>query len=150
MIHMRSSHIFSEIYKKSYFRMSSAAVVISALKVNITPKSEEQEERFQILSLQEYHINCMYWDRQAWANSVDPDEMLQNAASHQGLNCLPLIQQFLDTTLGSKLYLFKFYNKYGKELRCPNTQILRMKKVNKRGLVGVFHHNSWIICLISP
>ena len=23
--------------------------------------------------------------------------------------------QFLDTTLGSKLYLFKFYNKYGKE-----------------------------------
>ena len=44
----------------------------------------------------------------AWANSVDPDEMLQNAASHQGLHCLPIIQQFLDTTSGSKLYLFKF------------------------------------------
>ena len=36
-------------------------------------------------------------------NSVDPDEMPQNAASHQGLHCLLLIQQFLDTTSGSKL-----------------------------------------------
>ena len=32
-----------------------------------------------------------YLDRQAWANSVDPDQMLQNAASDQGLHCLPLI-----------------------------------------------------------
>ena len=39
----------------------------------------------------------MYSDRQAWANSVDPVETPQNAASHQGLHCLPLIQQFLDT-----------------------------------------------------
>ena len=45
----------------------------------------------------------------------------RTAASHQGLHCLPLIQQLLDTTLGSKLYLFKFYNKYGKEFRCGNT-----------------------------
>ena len=45
-----------------------------------------------------YHIYYMYLDRQAWANSVDPDEMLQNAASHQGLHCLPFIQQCLDTT----------------------------------------------------
>ena len=29
-----------------------------------------------------------YWDRQAWASSVDPNQMLQ---------CLSLIQQFLDT-----------------------------------------------------
>ena len=28
----------------------------------------------------------------------------------------------LDTTLASKLYLFKFYIKYGKELRCLNTK----------------------------
>ena len=40
--------------------------------------------------------------------TVDPDEMPQNAVSHQGLHCLPLIQQFLDKTLGSELYLFKF------------------------------------------
>ena len=50
----------------------------------------------------------MYLDRQVWANSVDPDEILQNVASHQGLHCLPLIQQFLDTTLGSKLYMYLF------------------------------------------
>ena len=43
-------------------------------------------------------------------------------ASHQGLHCLPLIQLFLDTTLGSKLYFFKFQIKYGKELRCLNTK----------------------------
>ena len=49
----------------------------------------------------------MYLDRYAWANSVDTDEMLQNGVSHQGLHSLPLIQQFWDTTSGSKLYLFK-------------------------------------------
>ena len=63
----------------------------------------------------------MYWDRQAWSNSVDPDETPPNAESRQGLHWLPLIQQYLYTTLGSRLYFFKFYNKYGKELRCPNT-----------------------------
>ena len=55
-----------------------------------------------------YRIYRMYSDRQAWANSVDPDETPQNAASHQGLHCLPLIQQVLYTTSGSKFYLFKF------------------------------------------
>ena len=49
-----------------------------------------------------YH---MYLDRKAWANSVEPDEMPQNAASHLDLPSLPLIQQFLDTTSGSILYL---------------------------------------------
>ena len=67
-----------------------------------------------------YHIYPMYSDRQAWANGVEPDEMLQNAASHQDLHCLTLIQQFLDTP-DSNLYLFSFLNKYGQELRCPNT-----------------------------
>ena len=55
-----------------------------------------------------YSIYSMYLDRQVRANSVDPDEMPQNAASHKGLHCLPVIQQFLDTTLGSKLYLLNF------------------------------------------
>ena len=59
-------------------------------------------------SANEYHIYSMYLDRQAWANSVDPDEMPQNVASHQGLHCLPLIQQFLDTVSRSKLYLITF------------------------------------------
>ena len=64
----------------------------------------------------------MYSDRQARANSIDPDEMPQNAASHLGLHCLQLILQFLDTTSGNELYWFKFQNIYGKELRCPNTK----------------------------
>ena len=55
-----------------------------------------------------YRIYHIYSDRQAWANSIDPDETPQNAASHLGLHCLPLIQQFLDTTSGSELYWFKF------------------------------------------
>ena len=64
----------------------------------------------------------MYLVRQAWANSVDPDETPQNAASHQDLHCFPLIQLFLDITLGSKLYLFKFKIKYVKQLRRLNTK----------------------------
>ena len=55
-----------------------------------------------------YRIYRKYSDRQAWANSVDPDETPQNAACHQGLLCLRIIQQCLDATTGSKLYLFKF------------------------------------------
>ena len=43
----------------------------------------------------------MYSDRQVWANSIDPDQMLQNAASDQGLHCLSLIQQFLNTLTGN-------------------------------------------------
>ena len=53
-------------------------------------------------------IYLMYSDGQVWANSVDPDEMPQFVASHQGLHCLSLILQFLDTTSGRKLHLFKF------------------------------------------
>ena len=55
-----------------------------------------------------YRIYHMYSDRQALANKVDPDETPLKAASHQGLHCLPPIQQFLGTTSGSKLNLFKF------------------------------------------
>ena len=45
-----------------------------------------------------YRIYRMYSDRQAWVNSVDPDETPQNAASHQGT--LPLNQQFLHAVSG--------------------------------------------------
>ena len=34
-----------------------------------------------------------YLDRHAKANSLDPDQMLQNGVSDQGPHCLPLIQQ---------------------------------------------------------
>ena len=39
----------------------------------------------------------LYSDKEASANSVDPDQTLKNATSDQGLHCLPLIQQRLDT-----------------------------------------------------
>ena len=48
--------------------------------------------------------NPKYWDRQAWANHENPDQMLLNvASSYQGLYCLPLIQQSLDTSYGRKI-----------------------------------------------
>ena len=47
------------------------------------------------LFMYKYCNNLKYWDRQAWANCVDPDQMPQNAVSDQGLHCLPLIQQLL-------------------------------------------------------
>ena len=36
-------------------------------------------------------IFTKYLDRQAWSNSVDPDQMLHSAASDLGLHFLPLI-----------------------------------------------------------
>ena len=41
-----------------------------------------------------YHNKPKYWDRQAWANSVDPDQMQQNGVLDQGLHCLQLIQHY--------------------------------------------------------
>ena len=52
-----------------------------------------------------YHI---YFTVCRLSINVDLDETPQNAASNQDLHYLPLIQQFLDTALGSKLYLLKF------------------------------------------
>ena len=49
--------------------------------------------------------------RRAGAFAVPSESTLLshvNAASHQDLHCLPLIQLFSDTTVGWKLYLFKF------------------------------------------
>ena len=41
-----------------------------------------------------YQNNRKYWDRQAFANSVDPEQMPQNVESDQGLHYLPYIQQY--------------------------------------------------------
>ena len=48
-----------------------------------------------------YHIYPNFLDRQALTNSVHLHQMLQHAASDQGLHCLPLIHQFLHTSTGS-------------------------------------------------
>ena len=42
-----------------------------------------------------YRNNPKYWDRQAFANSIDPDQTLQNVPSDQGLQYLPYKQQYL-------------------------------------------------------
>ena len=57
---------------------------------------EHALNEYPYVFIEKYRIYRMYLDRQAWGNCVDPDEMPQNAASHQGLYCLPLLQQFLD------------------------------------------------------
>ena len=46
-----------------------------------------------------YRFYPKYWDGQGCANSLDPDQMQQNAASDQGLLFLTIlyIHQFLDT-----------------------------------------------------
>ena len=49
-----------------------------------------------MMQRQFYHNIPKYWDRKAWANSVDPDQMPQNVASDQGLYCLPLLKQYTD------------------------------------------------------
>ena len=46
--------------------------------------------------------------------------MLQNAASYQGLHCLPLIQQFLDKSTGGEIDVLKCKVKYGKVLQSLN------------------------------
>ena len=40
-----------------------------------------------------------YWCNygQAWANSVDPDQMPHFVASDHGLHCLPVIHRFVET-----------------------------------------------------
>ena len=58
------------------------------------------EDTYFHMCIPSYHNNPKYWDRRASANSVDPDQMPQNAASDQGLHCLSLIQLLLDTPTG--------------------------------------------------
>ena len=61
-----------------------------------------------------------YFNREARANSADPDQTLQNAAANQSLPILPLIKKCSDLLEGSKMDLSKFKDKYGKEFRCPH------------------------------
>ena len=101
------------VYQKSAFRVSwfrSFGLVLLAI-IKLSVKSQwylDVTGSYDCVLFHSYHIYHMYSDKQTWANSIDPNETPQNAASQQGLHCLPLIQQFLDRTSDSKLYLFKF------------------------------------------
>ena len=50
---------------------------------------------YATVSINAYRNNPKYWDRQAFAKSVDPDQTPHNVASDQGLHCLPNRQQYL-------------------------------------------------------
>ena len=55
-------------------------------------------KKVSYLELRFFSADCIvpylqYVFRQIGLSSVDPDEMPQNVASHQGLHCLPLIRQ---------------------------------------------------------
>ena len=65
----------------------------------------------------------MHSDKQAGANTVNPDEMSQNVASNQGSHFLPLIQLLQHKASGSIGHLFKFHNKYGRGwgIQAPRT-----------------------------
>ena len=45
---------------------------------------------------------------------------LSNSVDQIICHCLPIFQQFLDTSAGSKVDLFKVKEEYGKELVCPD------------------------------
>ena len=51
-------------------------------------KKKKKKKKNNVWKRQYYRYNPEYWDRQAWANSVE------NTANDQGLHNLPLIQQY--------------------------------------------------------
>ena len=51
----------------------------------------------------------LYSDRQAWANSVDPDQTPHSVVSDQGLHCLSLIYQVFDTSTSNHSNLTFIY-----------------------------------------
>ena len=52
--------------------------------------------------------------------SVDPDQTAPEKQFDQVLHCCPVRQHLLDTSPGSQMDLSKFYDEWGKQLRCPN------------------------------
>ena len=46
--------------------------------------------------------------------------LMHSVVSDQIQNCLPIYQQLLDALSGCKLDLLKFYDKFGKEIRCSD------------------------------
>ena len=55
-----------------------------------------------------YRNNPKYWDRETFANSVDPDQTPHSVASDQLLHCLPYIySNILDTLRGRRMNFFK-------------------------------------------
>ena len=86
-----------------------------------------------------YHINCMYSDSQSWANNEDSDETPKNAASHQGLHCLPLIQQFKTQHIVVNCTCLNFR---ANTVRSWGARILRLKTVQCMIWFYTYHINN--------
>ena len=93
----------------SYFSTKTYVVVLRKTCCGATKKYLAAT-----LLMSTYGNNPKYWDRQAFANSADPDQTPQITASNQGLHCLPYIQQYFKDIKSSRMDYFKFQEKYGK------------------------------------
>ena len=95
---------------KSYSHFFSKNISIYAI---FNDQSFNNTLTYDIISFEQlgpdyYCLYPNYLDRQARTDSVDSDQMPIYVASDQGLYCLSIIQQFLDTSTSSKVDLFKF------------------------------------------
>ena len=69
-------------------------------------------KKFAVINLKfeqtmEYRNDPKFSDRQVWANSVDPDQVLEEQ-SDQGLDCLLFHLHLLDSLLYGRVTLLKF------------------------------------------
>ena len=83
------SSLGTHIRRYTFSRSSSYYYTASVNINNVESNSDESN----------CPICSKFSDKQAYANSVDPDQTPQNAASDQGLHCLPPIQQFLEASI---------------------------------------------------
>ena len=87
----------------------------------------------------DYPNNPKYWDKQALAKSVDPDQMPQNVASDQGLHCLPLIQHYCLSINVYSLCRVSLKLTYLRQVASPTTTLWTNLISNRSGLVSDYH-----------
>ena len=78
------------IHFHPFMKSMGKSLDVRILRVNTVELKKKQQQKKQ----KHYHYDPKYWDRESTANSGDPDQMLQNAGSEQGLHCLALIQHY--------------------------------------------------------
>ena len=66
-----------------------------------------------------YRNDPKFSDRYAWANSADPDQLLEEQ-SDQGRHCLPFGLHLLDSLLYGRATIFKFKSDHNEFFRCRN------------------------------
>ena len=79
LISLQKAYVVNIVYK--YLR--EAFLMSMYTKHMFTQKGKKNIDSFLSKNML-YLIYHKYLDRQTWANSKDPDEATQNAASHQG------------------------------------------------------------------